>query len=247
MPIDPRLDGVPGNCIRVPAVLDKQLDATTPEDRVLDLFGLPFPQIADDLIPTDAENAKRSVGRRVSGLNVSGALSQPPTSLNNVLTVDELAYSRDEVVTSEIGTQHRHVAPYPSEFSHYDPSAPASIFTGTNNECVLGTHVPLPDVYSPWHQNPLGGASVDHSYTLVAPWHESSHCQCLTPRRNLILESRMCLASQIPFFPTIFPLFSATTFFQCSSFHLKFHFFPSKSPFFPTPSPFFSNNSLHPL
>ena len=66
MPIDPRLDGVPGNCIRVPAVLAKPSDATIPEDRVLDLFGLPFPPIADDLIPTDAENAKRSVGRPAS-------------------------------------------------------------------------------------------------------------------------------------------------------------------------------------
>ena len=79
LPSDQRLDGVPGNCIRVPAVLDKQSNATTPEDRVLNLFVLPFHPIADDLIPTDAENAKRSVGRLVSGLNVYGALSQPPT------------------------------------------------------------------------------------------------------------------------------------------------------------------------
>ena len=89
--IDTRLDGVPGNCIRVPAVLDKRSSAMIPEDRVLVLLGLPFPPIADDLFPTDAENAKRSVGRLVSGLNVSRALSQPPTPLNNLLTVDELA------------------------------------------------------------------------------------------------------------------------------------------------------------
>ena len=55
----------------------KQSSATIPEDRVLDLIGLPFPPTADDLIPTDAENDKRSVGRLVSGLNGSGALSQP--------------------------------------------------------------------------------------------------------------------------------------------------------------------------
>ena len=79
VPSDLRLDGVLGNCICVPAVLDKQSNATTPEDRVLDLFGLPFPLMADDLIPSDAETAKRSVGRLVSGLNVYGALSQPPT------------------------------------------------------------------------------------------------------------------------------------------------------------------------
>ena len=106
MPIDTRLDGVPANCIRVPAVSDKQSKATIPADRVLDLFGLPFPPIADDLIPTDAENAKRSVGRPASGLNVSGALSQPPTPPNNVPTVKEFAYSREEVVTPEIGDRY---------------------------------------------------------------------------------------------------------------------------------------------
>ena len=62
VPNDPILDGDPGNCIRIHAVLNKRSNATIPEDRVLDLFRLHFPSTADDLIPTDAENAKRSVG-----------------------------------------------------------------------------------------------------------------------------------------------------------------------------------------
>ena len=169
VPTDQRLDGDPGNCIRVPAVLDKQSEATIPADRVLDLFGLPFPPIANDLIPTDAENATRSVGRPASGLNVSGALSQPPTSPYNVPTVEELDYSRDGVATPEIGTLHRHDAPYPSELSPCDPSPPVSLFIGTSTERVLGTHVPLSDVYPPRHQNPLGGAPVGQSHDLLAP------------------------------------------------------------------------------
>ena len=65
--VDLTLDGCPGKSIRVYAVLDKQSNATILEYRVLDFFGLPFPTIAYDLIPADAKNAKRSVGRLVSG------------------------------------------------------------------------------------------------------------------------------------------------------------------------------------
>ena len=135
----------------------------------MNLFGLPFPPIADDLIPTDAETAKRSVGRLVSGLNVHGARSQPPTIPYNVLTVEGWAYSRDEVATSEIGTLHRHDDPYPSVLSPCEPSAPVSLSIWTSNERVLGPHVPLPDVYPPWQQNPLGGAPVGQSHDLITP------------------------------------------------------------------------------
>ena len=147
MLVDLTLDGCPGKSIQVYAVLDEQSNATILEYRVLDLFGLPFPTIAYDMIPADAKNAKRSVGRLVSGLNVAGVLSRHLILLKDVLTIDELADSRDQVATPEIAKLHSHVAPYASKFPPFDPKARVSLLIGTNNERALGTQVPLPEIY----------------------------------------------------------------------------------------------------
>ena len=166
--VDPTLDGCPSS-ILVHEVLDEPSNTKILEDRVLDLFGLPFPQTAYDLIPSDAKNAKRTVGRLVSGLNVAGVLSQTPIPQNDVHTIDEFAASRDQVATPEIAMWQRHIAPYESEFSPFDPSASVSLLIGTNNEHALGTHVPLPDVYLLLHKTNQGHALLGQSRAPIAP------------------------------------------------------------------------------
>ena len=182
--VDLTLEGCPGKSMRVYAVLDEQSNATILEDRVLDFFGLPFPSIAYDLIPADAKNVKRSVGRLVSGLRVAGVLSRDLIPLTDVLTIDELADSRDQVATPEIARLHRHVAPYASEFPPFDPKARVSLLIGTNNERALGTQVPFPDTYPLLHQTNLGYALVGKSFSPVAHVARVRQSLVSAPQRN---------------------------------------------------------------
>ena len=158
--VDIMLDGCPGKSLRVYAILDEQSDSTLIDDAALDFFGKQFPSVTYDLVPADASNIIRTVGRQVKGLTVKGVLNNQILKLNDVLSLNKLTNSKAQVTTPEMALMHEHTAPYADKFPPFDSNARVALLIGIDNEKALNTQVPVPGVYPLLHCTSLGCALV---------------------------------------------------------------------------------------
>ena len=159
---DVTLDGYPDKSLRIYTILDEQSNATLLGKHVLEYFGASFPAVHFDITTADASNISRFKGSLVSGLNVTGVLTDNSIPLHDVLTIDNLSDSRSQVATPEMAALHEHVIPFVDKFPPFDPAARVSLLIGTNNPRALETNVPLPRQHPLIHDTSLG-------YALVGP------------------------------------------------------------------------------